>query len=186
MQLVVATGRDDQPLHVEADRDHLDLPRPRDLQVDQVGPDLVGNGDNAIAGMRERPLEDAEEVLLGTAEVTAQDVAVEGVDDSRRADEPGCRAPHGAGLRAVGVDDVGSQPAELAPALSQRLHVVRAELARHLLQHHALDAELVGDRLHRTLTGPRLAVQQDAVPAEPLQERRGVDGLQDGPADRQA
>ena len=78
------------------------------------------------------------------------------------------------------------QADELAPALRQRAGVVRPELARHRGQHHPLDPELVGERLHRALARARLTVQEDRVPAEIAEERGRVDGLEDGSADRQA
>jgi hypothetical protein len=108
---------------VEPERDDAELPGAPDAEPPVNLVELLrADDDDAVGDARQRLLDREEEPRLPAAVVAVEDVAVVRVDEAARAraahqrrgrqvavERPG-HAPHRAGLRRVGVDDVGALP----------------------------------------------------------------------------
>ena len=167
VQLVVAVGRHDQALHVEADRDHLDLRRGRatrrSIRSSRTSSDTATMRSQAWASVA---LDQPERVLLADGRSSRA-----GRGRGTCARRPAC---------ARGARPTRPTVPALAPCVWTTSGRRRRSSRRHsrsdwascgpssrviCLQHDPLDAELVGDRLHRSLARPRLAVHAGRSPS---------------------
>ncbi len=147
--------RVDALLELDTKADHGELLPRCDAERDEVVADLRAHRDERRRRGRERPLEHPEEAGADRPEVAAEDVAVEGVHDDRRAcvtGEQGGRAADSARFRGVRVQDVRTQPADERGKPVRGPEIVqRRDLAVEIGQRDDLDALPLCDVCHRAL-----------------------------------
>jgi hypothetical protein len=177
-------------LEVEAEADDGDLRRRGDPEIDEVVAHLRADGDERVARAGEPLLELAERLGLGGAEVAAEHVPVEGVHDHLRAGGAGHhrREPaDGAGLGGVRVEDVRPDLADDAQQAARRDRVGQGrDLPLELRDVERVDAELVGDVLHRPLAAADPARHEGRPVADAVELPAEVGDVQGRPADVEA
>ncbi len=182
----VALAADDPGVEVDAEPDDRELVGRGDPELDEIVAHLGADRYEPRRHAGQAPLDRAERCRAPRAEVAAQHVAVERVDDDGRprvAGEERRGAADGACLCRVRVQDVRPH---LLDQLHDRLHRERVEDRRELpvevLHVDHLDAELFGDERHRALAPRDRAGPERRVVPERLEATREVGDVEGGPA----
>ncbi len=162
----------------------------RNAELDEVVAHLRAHGDERVGGAGERPLDLAEHRRPQWAEVPAEHVAVERVDDDLRPRVPGehrGRPRDRTGLRRVRVEDVRTRLPHDFRHLKRRACVVeRGDLALDLRDADDRDSEPVRQEGHGVLAAREAPGDECRLVAEGLEPRGEVRDVDRRPAHVQA
>ena len=142
-------------VELDAQADHDEALGRRNAETDQIVTHLRAHGDQCRRAGGEPALEQTEEQRANRAEVTAEDVAVERVDDDRGspgAGKPRGNSPDRSGLCRVRVQDLRALLSDQPRQPDRRGEIPdRRDLAAELVDVDDLHAVRVGDEGHRVL-----------------------------------
>ena len=176
----------EQRREIHPQRDDLDLVRIGDAHLRQIGFQRRAEGDDPVGDPGQGAFDPAEEALERPGKISAQDMAVEGVDDHRHSRAAGGGAPDGSGFGGMGVDHVRLPFAEDPQELEEGDQIRRPEVRRQGRHAFRPDSLFLRQIMHSGFAASLAAGDQPRREPVAGQPRRQFDDVRGRPADVQA